>query len=277
MKLEKSVIAAIIALIVIAGVITGLYINEILEKPEIEKGDFVEINYIGYFENGTIFDTTYYDIALEANETYGLPLKGNESFYAPLNFTVGKGEVIQGLDEAILEMKKGEIKNVTIPPEKAYGIPLEINSTFNSSMLTQGIFVQELSVINLTGENITLKWEANKGQNLTYYPWWENISEITDLNETTVWITTTPEIGDYTYQSITITVENVTEEKIYIFIPTSGDHTVVNRIIPFPRIFERVPLYYFGQDLKNEGYSSHELAGKTLFFKVQIVAIYKVD
>lgn len=39
----------------------------------------------------------------------------------PLEFKVGEGEVIKGLDEAVVGLTGGEKKTVIIPPEKAYG------------------------------------------------------------------------------------------------------------------------------------------------------------
>ncbi|MDR0980635.1 MAG: FKBP-type peptidyl-prolyl cis-trans isomerase, partial [Methanocalculaceae archaeon] len=39
----------------------------------------------------------------------------------PLTFVVGTGQMIKGFDEAIIGMKPGETKNVTLPPDQAYG------------------------------------------------------------------------------------------------------------------------------------------------------------
>ncbi len=86
---------------------------------KIEKGDFVIFNYIGRFENGEVFDTSYEDIAKE-NDIYV-----EERQYGPLGVNVGVGELIQGLDEAFIGMEKGEKKTITIPPEKGYGLPNE--------------------------------------------------------------------------------------------------------------------------------------------------------
>ena len=61
------------------------------------KGDTVYVTYVGRLDNGTVFDS------------------GNLSFIA------GSGQMIIGLDEAIIGMQKGEEKNITIPKEKAYG------------------------------------------------------------------------------------------------------------------------------------------------------------
>lgn len=39
----------------------------------------------------------------------------------PLEFKVGEGDVIKGLDEAVVGLNTGEKKTVIVPPEKAYG------------------------------------------------------------------------------------------------------------------------------------------------------------
>jgi len=51
-----------------------------------------------------------------ATELLTLPEKRS-----PLEFKVGEGEVIKGLDEAVVGLNSGEKKTVAIPPEKAYG------------------------------------------------------------------------------------------------------------------------------------------------------------
>ncbi len=88
-----------------------------LKEMKIEAGDFVVFHYVGRFENGEVFDTSYEDIARE-NEIYV-----EEREYGPLGVNVGVGEIIPGLDEALIGMEIGEKKTVTIPPEKAYGMP----------------------------------------------------------------------------------------------------------------------------------------------------------
>jgi len=39
----------------------------------------------------------------------------------PVEFKVGEGQVLQGLDEAVVGLKTGDKKAVVVPPEKAYG------------------------------------------------------------------------------------------------------------------------------------------------------------
>jgi peptidylprolyl isomerase len=70
------------------------------QKPK--AGSTVQVAYKGMFLSGEVFD---------ASEVHGRPLE----------FTVGKGEVIAGWDKTILDMKTGEKRLVVIPPDLAYG------------------------------------------------------------------------------------------------------------------------------------------------------------
>jgi FKBP-type peptidyl-prolyl cis-trans isomerase 2 len=66
-----------------------------------KKGDKVKVEYKGTLDDGTVFDTS----------------EGR----APLEFEVGAGQVIPGFDKAVIGMKKGEKKKVSIKPSEAYG------------------------------------------------------------------------------------------------------------------------------------------------------------
>ncbi|MFX1286271.1 MAG: peptidylprolyl isomerase [Promethearchaeota archaeon] len=67
----------------------------------VEIGNTVKIKYIGKLHDNTIFDQS----------------KGNQ----PLRFEVGVGEVIKGLDDAVIGMEIGQEKEVEIPPQFGYG------------------------------------------------------------------------------------------------------------------------------------------------------------
>ncbi|MCA9485498.1 MAG: peptidylprolyl isomerase, partial [Nanoarchaeota archaeon] len=71
---------------------------------EVKKHDTVTVDYEGRLENGEIFDSSNH---------------GDHSH--PLTFEAGAGQVIPGFDSAVLGMKEGEEKEVTIKPEQAYG------------------------------------------------------------------------------------------------------------------------------------------------------------
>lgn len=68
---------------------------------QVKPGDKVRIHYTGTLEDGSVFDSS----------------SGRE----PLEFTVGSGQIIPGLDKALPGMSAGEKKSVNIPPEEAYG------------------------------------------------------------------------------------------------------------------------------------------------------------
>lgn len=68
---------------------------------EAKMGDVVRINYTGRLTNGTQFDSS----------------SGKE----PLEFTIGLGQVIKGLEAQVAGMEPGSKATVTIPCEEAYG------------------------------------------------------------------------------------------------------------------------------------------------------------
>ena len=84
---------------------------------KVEAGDYVLFNYVGRFENGEVFDTSIEELARE----HGVYVEERE--YGPMWARIGVGEIIPGLDEALIGMEPGEKKTVTVPPEKAYGMP----------------------------------------------------------------------------------------------------------------------------------------------------------
>jgi peptidyl-prolyl cis-trans isomerase B (cyclophilin B) len=82
--------------------------------PTVSPGDRVEVDYVGRFEDGTVFATTDPDVAAD----HGL---ADDPDRAPLSFVVGAGEVIPGLDDAVVGTTPGETTTVTVPPAEAYG------------------------------------------------------------------------------------------------------------------------------------------------------------
>ena len=161
---KKQVMYGILAA---AGILFIAIIGFALFNPFVAKtGDTVEVYYTGALDNGTIFDT-------------------NENA-APLIFTLGKGMVIPGFEEAVAGMSANESKTVKIPFEKAYGsynnslIHVMNRSAFPSNVtpvtgqyysikrITDGT-ISYVKIINVTPSTITLD-ENNElaGQNLTF-------------------------------------------------------------------------------------------------------------
>jgi len=79
------------------------------------QGDTVSVHYVGKFPGGKIFDTSMRSEAEKA----GLYSPARD--YKPLQVVLGAHQVISGFEEALIGMRINETKEVTLPPEKAYG------------------------------------------------------------------------------------------------------------------------------------------------------------
>lgn len=66
-------------------------------------------------EAGEVFETTDVDVALAEG------IYHDRRDFKPLEFRVGEGHVLPGLDEAVREMEEGEERTVVLDPEDAYG------------------------------------------------------------------------------------------------------------------------------------------------------------
>ena len=83
---------------------------------EVKAGDTVHLHYTGTLLDGTTFDSS----------------DGRE----PLQFVVGSGQIIPGLDKAIPGMTEGEKKVVKIAADEAYG---QTNPEMRQAVPREGI------------------------------------------------------------------------------------------------------------------------------------------
>ena len=77
------------------------------ERSKIEGanvGKTLKVHYTGTFNDGTKFDSSY-----DRGE--------------PLEFVCGAGMMIKGFDRAVADMEIGQIKDIHLMPEEAYGLP----------------------------------------------------------------------------------------------------------------------------------------------------------
>ncbi|MDD5225342.1 MAG: peptidylprolyl isomerase [bacterium] len=97
-------------------------------------GDTVKVHYTGKLEDGTVFDSS----------------QDKE----PLEFTLGQKQIIPGFEEAVLGMKKGQSKTVTIPSDKAYGPPRpELIQTIEKAKLKGSEQLQAGQMVRITQPN----------------------------------------------------------------------------------------------------------------------------
>ena len=130
-----------------------------------KSGDTVRIHYTGSLPDGTQFDSS----------------AGRD----PLEFTLGSGQIIPGLDAEVEGMEVGDKNTVTIPAAQAYGahdpqsiqqvprnaIPPEVNVQPGAQLQakTQGGATLQLTVVEATEDQVTV--DANHplaGQDLVF-------------------------------------------------------------------------------------------------------------
>jgi len=154
-------------IIAAAGIILVALLGFAMFNPFVAKaGDTVNVFYTGTLDDGTVFDTN-------VNAT-------------PLAFTVGKGMVVPGFEEAVVGMAVNDVKTVRIPSEKAYGsynnslIHVMNRSAFPANVtpvagqyyaiksITDGT-VSYIKIINVTQSTITLDGNHElAGKNLIF-------------------------------------------------------------------------------------------------------------
>jgi FKBP-type peptidyl-prolyl cis-trans isomerase 2 len=112
---------------------------------EVKVGDSISVNYTGKLVNGEFFDSSI----------------GRE----PLAFTAGAGQMIKGFDDAVIGMKIGDKKTITLKPSEAYGevnpqaiITVDANELPNFDQLQVGM---ELASSNGARGTITAKTDTN--------------------------------------------------------------------------------------------------------------------
>lgn len=100
---------------------------------QVKSGDVVRVHYTGTLEDGSQFDSSV----------------GR----APLEFTVGAGQMIAGFDAGVVGMAVGEKKTILIDPDHGYGQsdPTAIIE-FPSSNIPEGMTVEVGMKLNLQNQ-----------------------------------------------------------------------------------------------------------------------------
>lgn len=116
-------------------------------------GKTCRTHYRGTFNDGTQFDSSY-----DRGE--------------PLEFVCGAGQMIKGFDAAVADMEVGEIKEIHLMPEEAYGMPdpeaiftLEIAQLPGSENLEVG---QQVYLSNQYGQPFPVKVLEKEEKTITF-------------------------------------------------------------------------------------------------------------
>ena len=116
-------------------------------------GKTCRTHYRGTFNDGTQFDSSY-----DRGE--------------PLEFICGAGQMIKGFDAAVADMEVGQVVDIHLMPEEAYGMPdpnaiftLEIAQLPGSEDLEVG---QQVYLSNQYGQPLPVKVTAKEEKNITF-------------------------------------------------------------------------------------------------------------
>lgn len=85
------------------------------ENPAAEQGDLIKVFYIGRSEEAGLFDTNVESVAQEEG------IYNEQRPYEPLEFVIGAGMMIPGMETGVIGMNVGETKTISIEPGEAYG------------------------------------------------------------------------------------------------------------------------------------------------------------
>ncbi|NHN25765.1 peptidylprolyl isomerase [Flavobacterium jejuense] len=121
----------------------------------VKENNTVKVNYTGKLSDGQIFDSS----------------EGKE----PLEFTLGKGQLIPGFEKGVLNMKLNEKKTISIPKEEAYGdviaelihevekahLPEEIKPEVGMGLISKSPDGQEMNLMVVEVKDQTIVVDGN--------------------------------------------------------------------------------------------------------------------
>ncbi|OVE75084.1 hypothetical protein BVX95_00285 [archaeon D22] len=80
-----------------------------------KKHDFIQVEYTGKLEDGTIFDTTNEEVAKKSQ------VHNQKMSYGPITICVGERQIVKGLDDGLVDKEVGKDYTFEIEAENAFG------------------------------------------------------------------------------------------------------------------------------------------------------------
>ena len=151
-----------------------------------KTGDTVSVDYVLRLDNGTVVDTSEFNVA------QGAGILDTSRQYAPLQFQIGPASgLLPKFNDAIVGIKVGETKKFTLAAADGYGMP---SAAYNISIARDSQIPRTYSV-NLTDAQIQqLNITAGKNLSDKKYGWKMTVDSV-DGNVITV--TQNPVINQY--------------------------------------------------------------------------------
>ena len=127
----------------------------------VQVGNTVAVDYIGKTEDGKIFDTSLEQVAKDN------ALFSAQRAYAPLEFTVGSGQMIPGFENAVKGMHVGEEKTVSLEPKDAYGeVKSELIVPVSGAQFAQAGITPQVGETYQTAQGMTATVKSISGDTI---------------------------------------------------------------------------------------------------------------
>ena len=93
------------------------------------------------------------------------PVFGSSTDPLPFEFMIGRGAVLPAFENAVIGMREGETKKITVPPEKAYGpYDDELVYVVERSLLPPGVNPKVGSMLQVrTSEGAEIEGQVTRG------------------------------------------------------------------------------------------------------------------
>jgi FKBP-type peptidyl-prolyl cis-trans isomerase 2 len=253
----------------------------------VKSGDTISVQYTGKLEDGTIFDSSRQEDAKQSKNY------SPQRTYEPLSFTVGAGQMIPGFDKGVIGMAVGEKKTLTIAPKDAYGEAVQ-EQTFPKTVF-QDTILQDLpknnfdDVISQTVPVTVLGAQATTakvGESISAGGLTAIVKAIDDKNVTLeIANTLNPfykkklKVGlKGEFDGNTITIKKIGDKTVSVEILNKQNPFYGKKLIP--GLSGKLPTGQTitikkieGDQVSAEIPNTHELAGKTLIFDIEVVSI----
>ncbi|MBU6996473.1 MAG: FKBP-type peptidyl-prolyl cis-trans isomerase [Theionarchaea archaeon] len=250
---------AAVAIIIVVS-LAGIYYLEFYKK--VEMGDTVYVNYTGSLDTGEIFDTTLEEVAMDDSQAKVWWFKLRTG-YEPLKIAIGKGNVLPDFEMALIGMREGQKKEITISPERAAGA--KDSAKIKEIPLIQTLNKEE----DMTIENFKTNFRQDPQVDGIYQ--FQGIPVmVTEITEEMVHFVLQFQVGQEIYISLgnaLVTGETETEFEITL-TPTLGD--VIYTVVGEGRVIE------VGEDAMLVDFNA-VLAGETLHYTIWVVRIEKAE
>ncbi len=269
--------------------VTTTQTSATIDGPVIASGSKATINYTLHegTADGKVLETTSESVAIQ----YGIFTTG--STYQPFQVDIGTNSVIVGFERGLLGMKKGELKMIQVLPEDGYGTGAVLKEIPKYVIAPVFTMTQDKKLledtVTQTVEKSSLNDEmknAKVGQILTG----ANGATAKVMESTDTSVTFEIENVDNPFYKKEVKVGAVADNagatfKIVSITDTSVVLEVTNKESPFynkkfdigEKFFPipggpEVSIVAIGEDTVTIG-ETHPLAGKTLYFDVEIVDV----